>query len=278
MTTLSTILAPCRSLCHASFGVGGGRFAIARSSRRVMGGGFLSQLLCRADVHERMPHGEYLDYAFLHAVVDPVIVMAAENLADFGAVEFGKRLAAKLRVGGKLPDGFQNIVFKLSAGFKIEVVFQIFAIRRNALLSALCDDEFHTAVRSLLVFDLAMRSSFVRRARISLSKSSIETTSPRSASPSATRRSSYASIFSIFSWISSQVEAFTNTPAVRPFCVTMMGRPVSRVCVMYPARFERNSLRGRMSSFALKLIMISSFLVEGANIVQNSELCVKEAA
>ena len=75
-----------------------------------------------------MPHGEDFNHAFLHAVVDPVIVMVAENLADFGAVEFGKRLAAKLRVGGKLPDGLQYIVFKPSSGFKIEVVFQVFAI------------------------------------------------------------------------------------------------------------------------------------------------------
>ena len=46
----------------------------------------LSQLLRRADVHERMPHGENFNYTLLHAVVDPVIVMAAENLADFGAI------------------------------------------------------------------------------------------------------------------------------------------------------------------------------------------------
>ena len=54
--------------------------------------------------------------------------MVAANLADLGAVELGKSLAAKLRVGGELPDGFQHIVFKPSSGFKIEVVFQVFAI------------------------------------------------------------------------------------------------------------------------------------------------------
>ena len=57
----------------------------------------------------------------------------------------------------------------------------------------------------------------------------------------------------------------------------MIGRPVSRVCVMYPARFERNSLRGRISSFALKLYMVGSFLGEGAIFVQNSVWRVKEA-
>ena len=236
------------------------------------------QFFRRADVHERVSHGEDFDNALSDAVVDPVLIMSAENFADFWTVEFRERLTPKLRIGGKLLYCLQHLVLKPSSKFKEEVVFKILSIGGDTALSALRDDNLHTAVRILLVFDFALRSSRSRRARISFSKSSIDMTSPLSASPSATRRSSYASIFSSFSWISSQVEAFTNTPAVRPFCVTMMGRPVSRVCVMYPARFERNSLRGRISSFALKLYMVRSFLGEGANIVQYSVWNVKEAA
>ena len=231
------------------------------------------QLFRRADVHKRVSHGEDFDHAFLHAVVDPVIVMVAENFADFGAVEFGKRLAAKLRVGGKARGNIARIAVESDCIVKVEVVGNVVESGLKPLEAALGPKQSHTAALFGCFATCLAMWSFIMR-----STSAVVYTSPRSASPSATRRSSYASILSSFSWISSHVEAFTNTPAVRPFCVTMMGRPVSRVCVMYPARFERNSLRGRMSSFALKLYMVRSFLGEGANIVQDSVCEVKEAA
>ena len=137
-----------------------------------------------------MANGKDFDNALADAVVDPVLIVATENLANLGTVEFRECLAAKLRVVGELLYRLQYLVFKPSSKFKEEVVFKILSVGGDTALSALCDEDLHTAARILLVFDFALRSSRSRRARISFSKSSIDTTSPRSASPSATRRSS----------------------------------------------------------------------------------------
>ena len=80
------------------------------------------QLFRRADVHKRVPHGEDFNHALLHAVVDPVIVMVAEDLADFGAVEFRKRLASKFWVGGKARGNIARIAVESDCIVKVEVV------------------------------------------------------------------------------------------------------------------------------------------------------------
>lgn len=231
------------------------------------------QLFRGADVHERVANGEDFDHALLHAVVDPVAVMVAEDLTDLRTVEFWECLAPELRVVGELRRGASGISIELYRVVKVEIVGDVVECRLKPLEATFCPDKFHTAT-----FFCCFAACLAMCFSIMCSTSLAVYTSPLSASPSATRRSSYASIFSSFSWISSHVEAFTNTPAVRPFCVTMIGRPVSRVCVMYPASPARNSLSGSMSSFALKLYMACSLLGVGMNIVQDSVCPVKEAA
>ena len=218
-----------------------------------------------------MPDGKDFDRILLGAVVDPVAVVPAENLPQFGAVEFWERNPPELRIVRKHQCNITGIAIELDRIIEIEVFGDVIEGRLKSLEPALCPDDFHTATFCGFAVCLAMCFAIMR------STSAAVYTSPRSASPSATRMSSKVSSLSSFSCISSHVDALTNTPAERPFWVTITGRPVSRVCVIYPARLDLNSLRGKMSSFALKLYMAQSFPFRSANIVQNLVCGVKAA-
>jgi len=228
-----------------------------------------SELAGSVDSHQTMANGKYLNYMLLQPVVDPVAVMVAENLADLRAFDFGECLSAHFGIVGKSPDRLHHLVFKPSSILGIEVAFKIFTVGSDAVLSALGYHDSHTAARMRFVFDFALRSSRARRSWISFSKSSMDTTSPRSASPSAARRSAYASIFSIFSRISSNAARSMNTYEARPFCVSRRGRPLLRARAAQSERLLRNSDIGTMSSLGLRLIMGDSCGWFVKNIVQN---------
>lgn len=228
------------------------------------------ELARRVDVHQRVADGQNLATRLLAAVENPVAVMLAKELPQFRAVQFGKGLMPEVGFVGQQPDRLQNLVFEIASVLGIELVLKIETIRLNALLGAPGEDDLHTATRRRAVLDLRRRSSLARRLLISFSKSLSETVSSRSASPSATRRSSYASIFSSFSWSSSHAQASTNTPAARPFCVSRSGLWLVRHCATHSESLARNSERDRISSEDLKENMVFAPLTYDLNIVQNS--------
>ena len=96
-----------------------------------------------------------------------------------------------------------------------------------------------------------------------------------SASPSATRRSSYVSSLSR---ISSNAETSMNTYAARPFWVRINGRLVSFARDAQEASVVRNSLMEMISSDGLNSNMAFSPLVSMVNIVRNCVRDVKHAA
>ena len=290
MISLFSSLVLCHSFWHASFGDMGMRCrvvtwqsTVARGARPYRGGGVgamrrsrgdrpterVLKLARGVDSHQAMAHGEDFNHCPFDAVVNPVVVMVAENLANLRAIDFGKRLAAKLRVGRESLDGCKDFIFKPSSVFGIEVVFKVLAIGCDTFLSAFRDDESHTAARIRLVFDFALRSSRARRSRISFSKSSSETTSPRSASPSATSISSYASILSSLSRSSSKAARSMNTYDARPFCVRRRGRPLLRARAAQSERLLRNSDIGTMSSLGLRFSIGGSCVAFAEDIVRN---------
>ena len=176
-------------------------------------------------------------------------IWTAVGLAKRGRLELARRVDVHQRVA----DG-QNFAARLLAAVENPV----------AVMLAKEFPQFRA------VLDLRRRSSLARRLLMSFSKSSRETVSPRSASPSATRRSSYASIFSSFSCSSSHAQASTNTPAARPFCVSRSGLWLVRHCATHSESLARNSERDRTSSEDLKENMVFAPLAYDLNIVQNS--------
>ena len=153
-------------------------------------------------------------------------------------------------------------------GTDVKTVLQMSA-RARALSQSARRVDVHECVADGEDVDI-LRVRAARRARISRMTSSWPTVSPRSASPSATRMSSYASGLSSFSWRASHSAAPMKTPAVRPFCVSRRGRPVRRICSTRAESVVRNSLNERTSSDDLKVNM--AFLLDRgcANNVQNS--------
>ena len=222
------------------------------------------------DVHQRVTDGQNFATVLLAAVENPVTVMLAKEFPQFRAIQFGEGLVSEVWLVCQQPDRFKNLVFKIASVFGIELVLEVETIRLDALLGASGEDDLHTATRRRAVLDLRRRSSLARRLLTSFSKSSRETVSPRSASPSATRRSSYVSIFSSFSCSSSQAQASTNTPAARPFCVSRSGLWLVRHCATHSESLARNSERDRISSEDLKENMVFAPLTYDLNIVQNS--------
>lgn len=222
------------------------------------------------DVHQRVTDGQNFATVLLAAVENPVTVMLAKELPQFRAIQFGEGLMSEVWLVCQQPDRFKNLVFEIASVFGIELVLEVETIRLDALLGASGEDDLHTATRRRAVLDLRRRSSLARRLLMSFSKSSRETVSPRSASPSATRRSSYASIFSSFSCSSSHAQASTNTPAARPFCVSRSGLWLVRHCATHSESLARNSERDRTSSEDLKENMVFAPLTYDLNIVQNS--------
>ena len=222
-----------------------------------------------ANVLETVFDGKNVDRRFGYAIVDPIVFVGKKYTSDFGSFEVGKGFVSELRMFSKRFYCRGDIFFPCVGIIGIELARNVSGNGYEALAGARCPIDFHTATFRM------RRVRFLRLARTSRMKSSWETVSALSASPSATRRSSYVSSLSR---ISSNAETSMNTYAARPFWVRINGRLVSFARDAQEASVVRNSLMEMISSDGLNSNMAFSPLVSMVNIVRNCVRGVKRAA
>ena len=222
-----------------------------------------------ANVLETVFDGKNVDRRFGYAIVDPVAFVGKKYTSDFRSLEVGKGFVPKLRMFSKRFYRCGDIFFPCVGIICIELARNIIGDVCKTLTGAWRPVDFHMATFRIRLV------RFLRLARTSRMKSSWETVSPLSASPSAARRSSYVSSLSR---ISSNAETSMNTYAARPFWVRINGRLVSFARDAQEASVVRNSLMEMISSDGLNSNMAFSPLVSMVGIVRNCVHDVKRAA
>ena len=222
-----------------------------------------------ANVLEAVFDGKNVDRRFGYTMVEPIVFVGKKYTSNFGSFEVGKGFVSELRMFCKRFYCCGDILFPCIGIIGVELARNVSGNGYEALASARCPMDFHTATLRM------RRVRFLRFVRTSCMKSSWETVSPLSASPSATRRSSYVSSLSR---ISSNAEISMNTYAARPFWVRINGRLVSFARDAQEASVVRNSLMEMISSDGLNSNMAFSPPISMVSIVRNCVRDVKHAA